>query len=275
MAGKTDESKKAEARRLWREEKLTQKQIADRLDAGERTVRRWLADEPRPSRAKADSFPLIRFEGLLALTQGNSEVAGRLYLAAEMARRAGNRWLPQFLTDKVERLQRTLAAGPWAASDVPTPEPWDSLIVGLPLLGEAVGAPALIDIAQAIDQCQPWKGRGQRRAYYQTMRPLLVTMYWEMTQWAAKFGLDLGVSFESRDLDPNEKLNTSWETPRDPKDVLKTLGGKLLDLLSTLPDTDRDKAMLSWRKLNAFDALVSILASMESQPNTERGTANG
>jgi transcriptional regulator with XRE-family HTH domain len=274
MAGKTDESKKAEANRLWREEKLTQKQIADRLGAGERTVRRWLADEPRPNRAKNDNPPLASYPALLALTQGSSEAAGRLFLAVEMARRAGNTWLPQFLTGKLVRLQRFLAAEPWAEGNAPTPEPWDSLIVGLPLLGEAIGVPSLADVAQVIDQYRPWEGRGKRRAYYRAVNPRLFRMYREMAQWSAVFGPTMQVSLDDHELDNKKGVKWQWDMPRDTKDVLETLGGKLMDLLSTLPAVDRDKAMLSWRKLSALDALVSILASMEGQSN-RKGDTNG
>jgi hypothetical protein len=275
MAGKADEAKRAEAKRLWGQEKLTQVEIAQRLGRGERTIRRYLKDEPRPVRSREENPSSVSYPALLALTQGNSEAAARLFLAAEMAKRAGNKWLPQFLTDKLVRLQKTLAMEPWAKGDAPTPEPWDSLIVGLPLLGEAIGAPSLADVAQVMDQYRPWEGRGQRRAYHRAVNPRLFQMYREMTQWSAVFGVTMQVSLDDHELNNLKGVKWQWDIPRDTKDVLDTLGGKLVDLLSTLPDVDRNKAMLSWRKLSAFDALVSILASTEGRSDRKGGHTDG
>lgn len=154
------------------------------------------------------------------------------------------------------------------------PPVWRALIAGFPIVGQDIGSESFIDLAELVRELQPYLSKGVRREYHERVKPILIGILAEAQAFlddsARAGGLWLGVHCSAP---PTRKdLVFSWLGFRDfidrpfrvdealvrgcwsytfPTEVLefkikieRTWAGFLYDIISRLPDPDRQKGQL-------------------------------
>jgi hypothetical protein len=150
------------------------------------------------------------------------------------------------------------------------PRTWRALIAAFPIIGEDVGSQSLNDLAQLVVQLHPYLSRELRRSYYSRLRPILIGILADIQAFlqdaAAEGGLSLAITVGApaswKDFIPwlwgrernfnihDSLLQGNWaytfpeEVIKHNIDISKTWAGFLYDIISRLPDPDRQKGQL-------------------------------
>ncbi len=150
------------------------------------------------------------------------------------------------------------------------PRTWRALIAAFPIIGQDVGSESLNDLAQLAAELHPYLSRELRRSYYKRLPPILVGILADIQAFlqdaAAAGGLSLGITAGApaswKDLLPwlwdrersfeidDSLLQGNWaytfpeEVIKYNIDISKTWAGVLYDIISRLPDPDRQKGQL-------------------------------
>lgn len=150
------------------------------------------------------------------------------------------------------------------------PRMWRALIAGLPIIGQDVGSRSLNDLTELAKELHPYLSRDLRRTYHKRLRPIIVGILAEIQaflQDAATAGgfplaITAGAPATWKDWLPwlwgrernfridDSLLQGNWayifpaEVIKYNIDISKTWAGFLYDIISRLPDPDRQKGQL-------------------------------
>ena len=162
------------ARKL-RKAGLTFKQIANRLHVGERSVRRWLKDQPTPvsvprGRPKSGRriprdwpkdrlWPADWTVSSLSDLPGfdRDEWEGNLGLI-EGAQALENLYIPWYFRRMIETARRYQ----W---DDPGKNHWLYAIAAAPVLADWLSVPEFTELGLLIERTEPWRGKQERKKY--------------------------------------------------------------------------------------------------------------
>ncbi|MBI4340458.1 MAG: hypothetical protein HY680_10990 [Chloroflexi bacterium] len=186
----------AEAKRLW-QDRIPQREIAQRLGFGERTVRGWLADEEKPTGKAEPPAPVVTLQELL-LFCGDIETARRWQFVLDLAREQGNPLPAVFASFLCEVGDLYMGGIPIVAGW----GNWRAATAGFALLGERLGCPTFGEIARVMGETTPWLPKespktpvepldppqlrwrrvttNPRRAYHKAVSPLLPKLHQEL-----------------------------------------------------------------------------------------------
>ena len=264
-----DKEKIAEVRKLLAEGK-TQEKIAEVLGISDRTIRRWKekgyfdevgrgssestetsAREESSGTSKAGIWPDITAADLVSA----GFIPARVHIivaALDIAQRQKNNRLPRFLEAYIDLGKR------WPDM----PEPWRAALAGLPVVAEDIGAPSLGELMKHAVRISPYVGKGTRREYHRVARRLLVGILAEVQRFlqdaAVAGGFPLMIIPDSpawmpwtkeksyRADDQLDKGKWGFLIPWKLKDMEfgKTWAGILFDIVSRLPDPDKQRGRL-------------------------------
>ena len=170
------------------------------------------------------------------------------------------------------------------------PRTWGALIAGLPIIGQDIGSQSLNDLAELAKQLHPYLSRELRSTYHDKLRVIIIGVIAEVQAFiqdaAAIGGLPLAIStapptswkawlpwysweegvkyrIEDRLLQGNWAYLIPVDIAKYNIDVSNTWAGILYDIISRLPDPDRQKGQLL-RKLD-FMTLMSIWCATAPQ----------
>lgn len=187
-------------------------------------------------------------------------VTSEIVNALSIAQEEGNERLSQFLQSWIEIGERSSGI----------PEGWRSLISGFPILSEDIGAPSLGTVVEAAKRISPWVSNKNREEYHKIIRPLLGRLVGEVQAFlsdaAAAGGFPLVIHIGSPNLlwrlglksesgpyrieDSILKGIWSYGIPSVVHEKLRTIrpgntwSGLLFDMVSRLPDPDRQRGSL-------------------------------
>jgi hypothetical protein len=176
------------------------------------------------------------------------------------------------------------------------PRPWRELIVGLPIISQDIGSESLNDLAKVANELHPYLSKELRREYHERLRPVMLGVLAEVQAFfddlSRAGGLPLLIfpappitwkkrlTFGLWDSEGSYKLEDSLLQGRwyygYPEEVMKyniniskTWSGFLFDIISRLPDPDRQKGQLrehaSPLKKYNFMELISIWCATAPQ----------
>jgi len=150
------------------------------------------------------------------------------------------------------------------------PRTWRTLIAGFPIIGQDVGSPSLNDLAELAKKLHPYLSRELRRTYHKGLPPIIMGILAEIQAFlqdaATAGGLPLAITV-GPPASWKDWLPWLWERERSFKiddslmqgkwvymfpdevikyniDISKTWAGLLYDIISRLPDPDRQKGQL-------------------------------
>ncbi len=264
-----DKGKIAEIKKLLMEGK-TQEKIAEMLDISDRTIRRWKEkgyfDELELG--TAESIKTSMSEELITtsktgmwpdITAADLVNAGfipaRVHIlmaALDIAEKQGNNRLPRFLQAYIDIGKR------WPDM----PEGWRAALAGLPIVAEDIKAPSLGELMKHAVRIHPYITKQTRREYHRVARRLLVGILAEAQRFlqdaAVAGGFPLIIIPESpawmpwtqersyRADDQLDKGKWSFLIPSRFKNMefSKTWAGILFDIISRLPDPDKQRSKL-------------------------------
>lgn len=172
------------------------------------------------------------------------------------------------------------------------PRTWRSLIAGLPIIGQDVGSQSLVDLAKLAEELHPYLSKELRRIYHKRLRSIIIGILAEIQSFlqdaAAAGGFPLAVTAgapaswkdwvpwlterERRFKVDDSLLRGNWaytfpiEVIKYDIDISKTWAGYLYDIISRLPDPDRQKGQLR-RK---YDLMTSIFIWCANAPEDFR-----
>ncbi|PVV83290.1 helix-turn-helix domain-containing protein [Dehalogenimonas alkenigignens] len=247
---------------------FTQEQITEKTGVSERTQRHWKKEgypgfpaSPRIQQARDKVSDVKRVNAAELVKAGF--VAERVHIilgAQDLAIQRGNPRLSLFLNRYVEIGQK------WDT----IPPSWRALLAGFPIIGKDIGSNCLIELASLVEELHPYISKELRRTYHKRAKSILMGVLAELQAFlqdaAMAGGLPLVVSGgpppDWRDLLPwntsnprSWKIDESlvqgfWEYMVPSKvvetkiDIKGTWAGFLFDIVSRLPDPDRQKGKL-------------------------------
>ncbi|MGD0854718.1 MAG: hypothetical protein ABSA18_02815 [Dehalococcoidia bacterium] len=150
------------------------------------------------------------------------------------------------------------------------PKSWRSLIAGFPIIGQDISSPSLNSIATLASEYHPYLSRSSRDYYHQKVRelllgvlaesqaflndaasagwfPLIVSAYPSLKRWQDPFrAYQKGISFYYDDalLSGNWSYMVPSILGEHFHDAHKTWSGALFDMISRLPDPDKQRGKL-------------------------------
>lgn len=144
------------------------------------------------------------------------------------------------------------------------PESWRGVIAGFPIISEDIQAQSMKDVAQLVEELQPYLNKQTRREYHKRVAPIVVKLLAQCQAWiidacitdpAKGFPLTIIPALKSKKgqkcgaIEAQDILmEGKWEymipeylvnTP-----IEKTTAGMLYDIISRFPDPDRQKGKL-------------------------------
>jgi len=160
------------------------------------------------------------------------------------------------------------------------PKPWRSFIAGFPIIGQDISSPSLTMIAKLANEYRPYLSKSARDFYHKKVRkllvrilaelqsflndaavagwfPLIVNVYPSLKWWQDPYRVyTKGISFRYEDalLSGNWTIGVPQAVAEYFDDVNKTWSGVLFDMISRLPDPDKQKGKLLPR-FNLRDAI--------------------
>ena len=169
------------------------------------------------------------------------------------------------------------------------PPVWRALIAGFPIIGKDIDSESLVQLAGLVRELHPYLSKAVRREYHRRVKPILVGVLAEAQAFlddsARAGGLWLGIS--SFPPPTRKNLVLSWLGFKDfvggsyrvdealvhgcwsyvfPREVLegkikveRTWAGLLYDLISRLPDPDRQKGKLI--RNGVFATMIDVWCS--------------
>lgn len=198
----------------------------------------------------------------------------RLLLGLEVAKNQGNVRLPQF----IDQLFKTKEQYPQM------PPNWRAAVAGFPAIGEVIKAPAFASLAELIELTHPYLGGKLRRDYHKRGRPILRKIWEQVSRWSAPAGYELMprtnipvVKFDTLDQLANYQpssadLRAQHSAVEDAlekgkTDLLRSQGaqqkveetpeGLILDIVSRLPDVDRQPGKIFGKRLTMTAVLLT------------------
>jgi len=161
-----------------------------------------------------------------------------------------------------------------STSNAEMPGPWLALVAGFPILADDIGAPSMAELAMLAKELQPYRDKYLRREYHRKAKPILIKLLAEAQFWlvdaAAVGGYPLGImpSFMPGNNKPQGVVEAQeilikgrWSPitrggnwARVPLE--KTSAGILYEILSRVPDPDKQKG-----KLIRKATLLALLSS--------------
>jgi transposase-like protein len=264
-----NKEKIAEVRKLLMEGK-TQEKVAEILDISARTIRRWKEkgyfDELGRGTAEStkttvpdesiETFKTSSWPDITAADLVNAGfIPARVHIvmaALRIAERQENERLPRFLKAYIDLVKR------WPNM----PEAWLAALAGLPIVAEDIKAPSLGELMKHAVRLHPYITKETRREYHRVARKLNVRILAEAQRFlqdaAVAGGFPLIVWVESprwmpwtkersyRADDQLDKGRWSFLIPSRFKDMefSKTWAGILFDIISRLPDPDKQRGKL-------------------------------
>jgi len=184
--------------------------------------------------------------------------------AQDKAAQQKNGRLAKFLNNYVDEKSRNV------------PSVWRALIVGFPIIGQDIGSQSLNELAELVNELHPYLSRELRREYHKRVQPILIGILAELQAFlddaARAGGIPLSITsappptrkdwlpwywYRERSYKVDESLvRGCWEylVPKEIVDqgkieIKSTWAGFLYDIISRLPDPDRQKGKLL-RKVN-------------------------
>jgi len=279
-----DKEKIAKIKELIMEGK-TQEEIAEIIGISDRTIRRWkekgyfnelgrgtaesiktTVSEESINTSKTGRWPDITAADLV--NAGFKPARVHIIMAAlDIAERQGNNRLPRFLQAYIDLGKRFHGI----------PEAWLAALAGLPIVAEDIKAPSLGELMKHAVRIHPYITKETRREYHRVARRLLVGILAEAQRFlqdaAVSGGFPLIVWPESpvwmpwtqersyRADDQLSKGKWSFLIPSGFEDIefSKTWAGVLFDIISRLPDPDKQRGKLF--KNMQFTALLYLWCS--------------
>jgi len=168
------------------------------------------------------------------------------------------------------------------------PSVWRALIAGFPIIGQDVVSQSLNELAELVKEIHPYLSKELRREYHERVQPILIGILAELQAFlddsARAGGLPLDVIFtpppiwkdrlpwywyRERSYKVNESLVRGcwwYLVPQEVVDlkieIKRTWAGFLFDIISRLPDPDRQKGKL----LREFNLLGLIYTWCSTAP---------
>lgn len=263
----------------------TQEQAAEQADISPRTVRRWKekgyfneldqvkADSTKDnileesiSASKTSMWPDITAADLV----NAGFVRDRVHIlmaALNVAEHQGNDRFPRFLRAHIGISKR------WGNM----PEGWRAALAGLPIVAEDIKAPSLKELMNHAVRIHPYLTKEARREYHRVARRLLVGILAEAQAFLQDAtiagGFPLAVTAEPptwmpwtkeksyRADDQLDKGKWAFLIPSGFENIEfdKTWAGVLFDIISRLPDPDKQRGKLF--KKTQFTALLYLWCS--------------
>jgi len=247
---------------------FTQQEIEDQTGVSERTQRYWKKKGysgalPYPEkRQEKDQTPGLKRVNAADLVKAGF-IAEKVHIilgAQDLAVRQGNYRLVNLLNNYVEIGKQ------W--DNVPTT--WRALMAGFPIIGQDIRSQGLIDLALLVKELHPHLSKELRRTYHKRAQPTLMGILAELQAFlqdaATAGGLPLVVTggpppdwrdwlpwntFAPKSWKIDESLvKGAWNYMIPAKvfemkiDIKRTWAGFLFDIVSRLPDPDRQKGKL-------------------------------
>jgi len=207
----------------------------------------------------------------------SKRIIPRILSDLERAKQSNNLRLIQFIDSYID-------------SDLSgVPQAWRSLIAGFPIIGQDISSPSLTMIAALAKEYRPHSSKFYRDSYHQKVRkllmgtlaelqafytdaasanwfPLVVSTYPSLKWWQDPFKVyTKGISFRYDDalLAGNWSIMVPSALGKYFHDVHKTWSGVLFDMISRLPDPDKQKGKLR-PSFCLFDAIYSWCSTAPS-----------
>jgi hypothetical protein len=247
---------------------FTQQEIEDQTGVSERTQRYWKKKgytgvRPSPEmRQDKDQTSQFRRVSAADLVKAGF-IAEKVHIvlgAQDLAIKQGNHRLVDFLNGYVEIGKQ------WDN----VPPTWRVLMTGFPIIGQDIGSQSLIDLASLVKEVHPYLSKELRRTYHKRAKPILMGILAELQAFlqdaATAGGLPLVViggpppdwrnwlpwnTFAPKSWKIDESLvKGAWKYLIPAKvfemkiDIKRTWAGFLFDIISRLPDPDRQKGKL-------------------------------
>jgi hypothetical protein len=282
----------------------TQEEVAELAGVSDRSIRRW----------KKKGYFKDLGRGAAKLSQSNDStesasqdanlwsditaadlakagfIRGRVHLmvaALGISEQQGNSRLPRFLKAYIELGSR------WNEM----PEGWRAALAGLPIVAEDIQSPSLIELMRQARRIHPYLSKETRREYHRVARNLLVGILAEVQSFlqdATMFGgFPLALipeppawmpwnkekSFRADNQLEKGKWSLLIPAGFEDKPFEKTWAGVLFDIISRLPDPDRQRGKL--RKKWQLTGLLYLWCSTAPQdfvpslPKIERRSKEG
>lgn len=264
-----DKGKITEVKKLLMEGK-TQEKIAEMLGISDRTIRRWKEKgyfdelgrggtesiETSVSEESNTTFKKGMWPNITAADLVNAGfMPDRVHIlmaTLDIAERQGNNRFPRFLQAHVAISKR------WPEM----PEGWRAALAGLPIVAEDIKSPSLKELMDYAVRIHPYLAKQARREYHRVARRLLVGILAEAQKFlqdaAVAGGFPLIVWVESpawmpwtkersyRADDQLDKGKWSFLIPSGFENIefSKTWAGILFDIISRLPDPDKQRGKL-------------------------------
>lgn len=247
---------------------FTQQEIADQTSISERTQRHWKKNgypgvissaEKRQDKEHTSDSKKVNAADLVKA----GFIAEKVHLilgAQDLAIQQGNHRLVDFLKSYVEIGEK------WAS----VPPTWRALMAGFPIIGQDIDSQRLTDLALLVKELHPYLSKELRRTYHKRSQPILMGILAELQAFlqdaATAGGLPLVVSggpppdwkdwlpwntFAPKSWKIDESLvRGAWDYMIPAKvfemkiDIKRTWAGFLFDMVSRLPDPDRQKGKL-------------------------------
>jgi hypothetical protein len=247
---------------------FTQKEIAEKTNVSERT-QRSLKKKTFPSLASStdnrqnedNNLELEKVSAADLVKAGFIAEKVHIILGAQdLAIKQGNHRLVDFLNRYVEIGQK------WGN----VPPTWRALMAGFPIIGQDIGSESLNDLASLAKELHPYLSKELRRTYHKRAKPILLGILAELQAFlqdaATAGGFPLVVSggpppewkdwlpwntFAPKEWRIDESLvKGAWNYMVPSKvhemkiNVKQTWAGFLYDMVSRLPDPDKQKGKL-------------------------------
>jgi hypothetical protein len=268
---------------------FTQKEIADQTGVPERTQRHWKTkgypgvgmSSPVTKREKEEQTGKPAKVSAADLVKAGF-IPDKVHIilsAQDVAIEQGNHRLIDFLNSYAEIGRQ------WDN----VPPVWRALMAGFPIIGQDIGSQSLLNLAQLVREFHPYLSKELRRTYHKRAKPILMGILAELQAFlqdaAVAGGLPLLVSGgpppDWRDWLPWSTLAPrSWKVDESlvkgawgymipakvyemKIDIKRTWAGFLYDIVSRLPDPDKQKGKLL--KNHDLMSLVYIWCSTAPQ----------
>ena len=249
-------------------EGFTQKDIEEKTGIPERTQRYWKQKGypgissitvKRAKKTKPVECSKVTATDLVK-AGFNPDKVHIILSAQDVALQQGNDRLAKFLNNYVE------AGRQWDN----IPPVWRAVIAGFPIIGQDMGCQSLADLAELVKELHPYLSKELRRTYHKRVQPILIGILAELQAFlqdaATAGGLPLVVT-AGPPTDWKDWLPWTWDAEKSYKidesllkgnwaylipsevvqlniDIKRTWAGFLYDIISRLPDPDRQKGKL-------------------------------
>jgi len=161
------------------------------------------------------------------------------------------------------------------------PPTWRALIAGFPVIGSDIGSDSLIKLAKLVEEMHPYLSKEVRKDYHKRVNSILVGILADSQAFLDDSARVGGLPLSIRDYPPltwKDIFPWLWYRDRDYKvdeslirgcwtfavpskvnelkiNVKHTWAGILFDIISRLPDPDRQKGQL-YRNVNLFGMII-------------------